>query len=121
MRGDLVGARLVCPMARQFQLYQDTAREWRWRLLAENHETVASASESYVAKADALHGIDLLRRMGGRTEIYEDAGGEWRWRLVHTNGNVIATGAEGYVRRGDCEYGLSLAGKLARDAPVREV
>lgn len=108
-------------MASQFQLFQDTAREWRWRLIAENHETIATSSESYAAKADALHGIDIVRRMDGRTEVFEDARGEWRWRLVHANGNIIATGAEGYVRRGDCEYGLSLAEKLAKGAPVREV
>ncbi|HEX2021626.1 MAG TPA: DUF1508 domain-containing protein [Candidatus Thermoplasmatota archaeon] len=107
-------------MSSQFQLYKDGAGEWRWRLLAENHESIAVSSEGYVAKADALNGIDILRHMRGQTEVYQDKAGEWRWRLVHANGNVIATGGEGYVARSDCEYGLSLAGKLAKDAPVRE-
>ncbi len=107
-------------MTSQFQVFKDNAGEWRWRLLAENSKIIAVSSESYVAKADAVHGIDIVRRMGGRTEVYADQKGEWRWRLVHQNGNIIATGGEGYVARSDCEYGLSLVGKLAPEAPIRE-
>jgi uncharacterized protein YegP (UPF0339 family) len=112
---------VVAPMTTQFQLFQDNKGEWRWRLLAENSKSIAAASEGYVAKADALNGIDIIRHMRGKTEVYEDNKGEWRWRLVHLNGRIIATGGEGYVARSDCEYGLSLVGKLAPEAPVREV
>lgn len=108
-------------MTSQFQLFKDNAGEWRWRLLAENHESIAASSEGYVAKAGATNGIALVRRMEGNTEVHQDMKGEWRWRLVHLNGNIIATSGEGYVARSDCEYGLSLVGKLAPDAPIREV
>ena len=107
-------------MPSQFQLYKDTKGDFRWRLLADNHEVISVSSEGYVARADALRGIDIVRKMDGRTEVYQDKAGEWRWRLVHANGNVIATGAEGYVARSDCEYGLSLTEKLAKDAPIVE-
>ena len=107
-------------MTSHFQLYKDKAGEWRWRLVAENGKSIAASSEGYVAKADALNGIEIVRAMRGTTEVYQDAKGEWRWRLTHANGNIIATGGEGYVARADCEYGLSLTGKLAKDAPVRE-
>jgi len=107
-------------MSSQFQLFKDHAGEWRWRLLAENHESIAAASEGYVAKADALHGIDIVRALQGRAEVYEDAGGEWRWRIVAVNGKIIATAGESYVKRSDCEYGLSLTQKLAPGAPIRE-
>src|ERR1051325_3168790 len=107
-------------MSSQFQVFKDARGEFRWRLLAENHEIVSVSSEGYVAKADALHGIEIVRRMDGHTDVYQDKKGEWRWRLTHANGNIIATGAEGYVARSDCEYGLSLTQKLAKDAPVRE-
>ena len=107
-------------MSSQFQLFKDHASEWRWRLLAENHESIAVASEGYVHKEDALNGVDVVRHMRGATEVYQDAKAEWRWRLVHANGNIIATGGEGYVARSDCEYGLSLTAKLAKDAPIRE-
>jgi uncharacterized protein YegP (UPF0339 family) len=108
-------------MSSQFQLFQDSAGEWRWRLLAENGKSIAAASEGYAAKAGAVNGIDVVRHMRGHTEVYQDKAGEWRWRLTHANGNVIATGGEGYVARSDCEYGLSLTAKLAAEAPVREV
>lgn len=107
-------------MPSQFQLYQDKAGEWRWRLLAENARSVAASSESYVAKADALNGIDVVRHMRAAADVYQDARGEWRWRLTHANGRVIATSGEGYVARSDCEYGLALVSKLAPDAPVSE-
>ena len=108
-------------MSSEFQLYTDKAGEHRWRLLAENRKSIAASSEGYVAKADAKHGIDIVRRMDGNANVYQDAKGEWRWRLVHANGKIIATSGEGYVARSDCEYGLSLTGKLAKEAPVREV
>ena len=108
-------------MSSRFELYTDKAGEWRWRLRAENSEPIAASSEGYVHKADALHGIEILRAMNGTTEVYQDAKGEWRWRLTHANGNIICTGGEGYVRRSDCEYGLSLSGKLAKEAPVNEI
>lgn len=107
-------------MTSRFQLYKDNAGHWRWRLLAENSKSIAASSEGYVAKADALQGIDIVRRMGGTTEVYQDKAGEWRWRLTHANGNIIATSGEGYVARSDCEYGLSLTAKLAPGAQVQE-
>ena len=42
------------------QIYQDTAREWRWRLRAGNHEIIAVSSEDYVAKNSCLHAIGLV-------------------------------------------------------------
>lgn len=107
-------------MSSRFQLFKDKAGEWRWRLLAENGRSVAASSEGYVARADALNGIDLVRHMRGTTDVYQDKAGEWRWRLTHLNGSIIATSGEGYVARSDCEYGLSLLRKLAPDAPVED-
>lgn len=101
-----------------FELYTDTAGEWRWRLRADNMEPVAASSEGYVAKADALQGVEIMRTMNGATEVYQDTASEWRWRLTHANGNIIATSGEGYVARSDCEYGLSLTTKLAKEAPL---
>ena len=44
-----------------FQMYQDNRNEWRWRLKAANHETIAISSEGYVRKSDCLHAIDLVK------------------------------------------------------------
>lgn len=37
-----------------FQLYTAKGGEWRWRLEAGNHETIASSSQGYSAKQPAL-------------------------------------------------------------------
>lgn len=50
-----------------FEIYRQTRGtpntgqgQWRWRLRAGNHETIASG-ESYVNKADCLHVIGLIK------------------------------------------------------------
>ncbi|HEX8119073.1 MAG TPA: DUF1508 domain-containing protein [Pyrinomonadaceae bacterium] len=50
------------PAARRtFQVYQDAAGEWRWRLVAGNGRIVADSGEGYQHKQDCLHGIELVR------------------------------------------------------------
>jgi uncharacterized protein YegP (UPF0339 family) len=44
-----------------FFLYKDTTNQWRWRLVSENHKTIADSAESYWNKADAQHGIGLVK------------------------------------------------------------
>lgn len=43
-----------------FRIYQDTDKQWRWRLRAANHEIIANG-ESYWNKADCLHAISLVK------------------------------------------------------------
>ena len=42
------------------QIYEDTARQWRWRLRPGNHEIIAHG-ESYSNKCDCLHAIGLVK------------------------------------------------------------
>lgn len=37
----------------KFEVYQDRAGGWRWRLLAANNRIVADSAESYTRKVDA--------------------------------------------------------------------
>lgn len=48
-------------MAAKFELYNDRAGEYRFRLKAANGEVIA-VSEGYVSKAGALNGIESVRR-----------------------------------------------------------
>ena len=43
-----------------YQIYKDARNQWRWRLKAANHETIASG-ESYWNKSDCLHAINLVK------------------------------------------------------------
>jgi uncharacterized protein YegP (UPF0339 family) len=50
-------------MAAEFEVYQDTKGEYRWRLQAKNNEIVADSNEGYTAKASCLHGIDVVKQI----------------------------------------------------------
>ena len=52
-----------------FQLYKDKAGEWRWKLKAANHETVADSAEGYKAKASAKNAIESIQKNGPTAEI----------------------------------------------------
>ncbi len=46
----------------EFQIYRASDREWRWRLVAGNGQTIATAAQGYSSKAACLHGISLVRK-----------------------------------------------------------
>ena len=50
------------PAARRvFQVYEDAAGEWRWRLVTGNDQIIADSGEGYRDKRDCLHGIELVK------------------------------------------------------------
>lgn len=60
-----------------FEIYRQTRGtlvtgkgQWRWRLRAANHETIASG-ESYINKADCLHAIGLIKGTETQTLVKE--------------------------------------------------
>ena len=60
-----------------FEIYRQTRGtpqtgkgQWRWRLRAGNHETIASG-EAYVNKADCVHAISLIKGTHDHTPIKE--------------------------------------------------
>jgi uncharacterized protein YegP (UPF0339 family) len=53
----------------KFQLYVDNAGEYRWRLRADNNETVADSAEGYVNKADCVHGLELVKEQAAGAEV----------------------------------------------------
>jgi uncharacterized protein YegP (UPF0339 family) len=42
----------------RFEVYEDEAREFRWRLVAPNGRTVADSGEAYARKADAIRAAE---------------------------------------------------------------
>ncbi len=110
----------------EYEIYTDATEEYRWRLTAENGETVAHSSEGYVNKSDCENGLENFRTAFDREtarqhgiEFSEDSAGEWRWMYVHRNGNVIATG-EGYVGQYEAKRGVLTALFHATD-PTTEI
>ncbi|GJD35209.1 YegP family protein [Methylobacterium aerolatum] len=46
----------------RFEMYRDSAGEWRWRLRARNGEVIADSGEGYKRREDCEHGIELVRQ-----------------------------------------------------------
>ena len=53
----------------KFQVFEDKAGEYRWRLRANNNQIIASSAEGYVNKSDAFHGIDLVKAVNPATSV----------------------------------------------------
>jgi uncharacterized protein YegP (UPF0339 family) len=106
-----------------FEVYEDTAGEYRWRLTSGN-DIVADSGEGYASRDGAEEAVDrvteyapgagLLEIGQAAFEVYEDAGGEFRWRLRHRNGNILADCGEGYTDRTSV---LDAIESVKRDAP----
>jgi uncharacterized protein YegP (UPF0339 family) len=56
----------------KFEIYQDGAKEYRWRLKAANGEEVAASSEGYKAKADAEKAVSNIKS-GAAAAEHSDA------------------------------------------------
>ncbi|NLV08697.1 DUF1508 domain-containing protein [Halomicrobium mukohataei] len=121
-----------------FELYEDSAEEWRWRLVHDNGNVIADGGEGYSAAQKAEQGLESVRsnapganvidqskdeesQDGGSDatfELFEDSAGQWRWRLVHDNGNIIADGGQGYASKQKAKQGLHSVKQNVRGAQV---
>jgi len=113
-----------------FEVYEDNAEEWRWRLRAANGELVADSGEGYSNRSKAMDAVervqsyaadaDLLEIGSAAFEVYEDKGEEWRWRLRHRNGEIIADSGEGYAERNKAIAAIERVKRHAPGAPDEE-
>jgi uncharacterized protein YegP (UPF0339 family) len=108
----------------KFEIYQDNAKEYRWRLKAANGQTLATSGQGYKAKADCKRGVDLVKAEAAtdklKFELYEDKGKEHRWRLKSSNGQTVAAASEGYKARADLEKAIDSIKKGVATATVEE-
>ena len=122
-----------------FEVYRDSAGEYRWRLVHENGNVLADSGEGYASRQKAQQGLDSVRSNAGGAglafpddedaagragdgeskatfETYEDRGGSWRWRLRHDNGNIIADSGEGYASKSNATDAVERVAEYAPDA-----
>jgi uncharacterized protein YegP (UPF0339 family) len=95
--------------ATRFEVYEDAAGKWRWRLVHRNGEILADPGQGYNdrdAAEDAVERVkeyapeaDRLETGDAAFEIFEDEAGEYRWRLRRRNGDIMADSGEGYASR----------------------
>lgn len=55
----------------RFELYVDTAGEWRWRLVASNDEIIADSGEGYRSKQGAKRGIESVKRAAPEADVHD--------------------------------------------------
>jgi len=53
----------------EFQLYPDTAGYWRWRLVAQNGEKIASSGEAFYSRENAKRAAELVKSYAGNARI----------------------------------------------------
>jgi uncharacterized protein YegP (UPF0339 family) len=111
----------------KFEIYQDAAKEYRWRLKAANGEILGTSGQGYKAKGDCQKGVARIQEemgKGAKTryefEVYEDKAKEHRWRLKAPNGQVVAASSEGYKAKADCQKAIDLIQKGAAKAAVED-
>lgn len=108
----------------KFEIYQDTAKEYRWRLKDGDGKVLATAGQGYEAKASAKNGVKLMQAEADgklKFEVYEDKGKQFRWHAKSPNGQIVASSGSGYKEKGDAEKAIDTIKKGAAKAPVEEV
>jgi hypothetical protein len=56
--------------AARFEIYTDTAGEWRFRLVAPNNEIIA-VGEGYTTKQNCRKGVDAVKRYASDADVVE--------------------------------------------------
>ncbi len=106
-------------MGAYFDMFLDSAGEFRFNLHASNGEKILH-SEGYVSKSGCLNGIDSVRTnstSGDNFETFKDTAGKYRFRLRARNGEIIGQ-SEAYESIAGCSSGIA---SVMRNAPVAEI
>ncbi|MFW6435423.1 MAG: HVO_2922 family protein, partial [Halovenus sp.] len=111
----------------EFEVYEDNAGEYRWRLVHRNGNIIADSGEGYASESGAEDAVERIRSYApvahvldigtAAFEIYRDTADEWRWRLRHRNGNILADSGEGYAERSSVEEAIN---SVKQNAPNAE-
>lgn len=55
----------------QFEIYRDSAEEYRWRLRANNGNIVADSGQGYSRRVDCENGIEHVKEQAAGAEIVD--------------------------------------------------
>lgn len=106
-------------MSAKFELYKDTAGEYRFRLKAANGEIILSG-EGYIQKASALNGIASVQKHAAEDRFYERktaSSGKPFFNLKASNGQIIGN-SQLYGSESAREAGIQSVTKNAPVAPT---
>ncbi|MFA5679037.1 MAG: YegP family protein [Pseudomonas sp.] len=109
-------------MAGTFEIYQDKAGEFRFRLKASNGQNIL-ASEGYKSKSSCLNGVESVKTNApddGRYERKESGAGKFMFNLKAANHQVIGTSQQ-YQTAASRDNGIESIKNHAPEAKVVEV
>ncbi|MCG7522315.1 YegP family protein [Ruegeria sp. Ofav3-42] len=109
-------------MAGKFEIFEDKAGEFRFRLKAGNGEIIL-ASEGYVQKASAENGIASVKTNAPNDDRYErkeTKSGGYMFNLKASNGQVIGT-SESYTSASARDNGVESVKRNAPDARIEDL
>lgn len=55
--------------AATFEIFQDNAGEWRWRLIASNGKIIADSGEGYQSKQGVKRGIESVKKSAAKAQV----------------------------------------------------
>lgn len=109
-------------MAGKFEVYKDSAGEYRFRLKASNGQKIL-ASEGYSTKAGCTNGIDSVKENAPKDDRYlkkETQSGKYMFNLRAANNQVIGT-SESYDSASGRDNGIESVKNNAPDAVIEDL
>ena len=106
-------------MAGRFEIYEDKAGEYRFRLKAGNGETILN-SEGYSGKSAAMNGVQSVQENCSDDSCFasrQTKGGSFRFDLKAKNHQVIGS-SQNYKTRSGRDNGIGAVGRAAGGAKV---
>lgn len=102
-----------------FEIYQDNAGEFRFRLKAKNGQNIL-ASEGYSQKTSCLKGVESVKKNAQNEAMFElkqGGSGKWMFNLKASNGQVVGT-SQMYENEAGAKNGIK---SVMTNAPTAEV
>ena len=109
-------------MAAKFEIYQDKAGKFRFRLKVTNGQTI-HASEGYKARAGRVNRVESVRKNAANEARYErktTESGKYRFNLKSGNNQVIGT-SESYETEKARDGGIESVKKNAPAAIIADM
>lgn len=113
----------------RFECYPDDGR-WRWRLVTDDRELIASSAESYPDEEAAETAVESVRDRALAADLIEfehaafqqyESEGRWRWRLIDADGTVLADSGDDYESRDEAGDAMATLKEHAPDADILEI